>query len=170
LVNETDKLSITISGTFVASVILERANALNSAWDRIDEVTPGTTSYAVGPGTYRLRCSRFKSGTVTYSGASEDRPKPGLRPVQRVVPLTTDTVTATTGIDGLVLLLVPAATIAALTVVFPTNPVDGQQFTLRSTQIVTVLTVTGTVSGSLTALTAAYYRLFLWDATGATWV
>jgi hypothetical protein len=170
LVCEVDKLSITISGTFVASVILERAVGLNASWERIDEVTAGTTSYAVGPGTYRLRCDRFKSGTVTYSGASEDRPKATIRPVQRVTPLTAATVTATTGVDALVLLIAPAGTIAALTVVFPTNPVDGQNFVIRCSQIVTTLTVTGTVVGSPTALTVGYYRIFMWDATGATWL
>ncbi len=78
------------------------------------------------------------------------------------------TVTATAGIAGLTLLLTAAAT--ALTVVFPTSPVDGQSFRLRSINVVTTLTVTGTVAGSPAALTAGYDRTFVYDSTAATWI
>ncbi len=90
--------------------------------------------------------------------------------VQRVVPAAGDTVTATVGVEGLTLLLVPAGTLATLTVVFPTSMVSGQTFRLRSTQVVTTLTVTGTVAGSPAALTAGYDRTFIYDGTAATWV
>lgn len=90
--------------------------------------------------------------------------------VQRVVPTTGSTVTATVGVDKLTLLLVPAATLATLTVVFPTSMLDGQTFRLKSAQIVSTLTVTGTVAGSPSALTAGYDRTFIYDSTAATWL
>lgn len=89
---------------------------------------------------------------------------------QRVVATAASTVTATVGIDDLTLDLVPAGTLATLTVVFPTSAVDGQRFTLRSSQIVTTLTVTGTVAGSPVALTAGYSRTFIYDGTATTWM
>lgn len=90
--------------------------------------------------------------------------------IQRVVATAGGTVTATTGIDNLTLELVPAGTLATLTVVWPTSPVDGQIFRLRSSQAVTALTVTGTVAGAPTALTAGYYREFIYDSTAGTWL
>lgn len=77
------------------------------------------------------------------------------------------TVTANVGINGLTLLLTAAAT--TLTVVFPTSPIDGQVFRLRSEAAVTTLTVTGTVAGSPVTLAAGYDRTFIYDNTATTW-
>ena len=91
---------------------------------------------------------------------------------QRATPVTGNTVTATPGINGLTLEIVPAGTLATLTVVFPTSPVDGQSFTLKISQIITTLTVTGTVAGSPGggATVAGYSRTFVYDALAASWV
>jgi hypothetical protein len=50
----------------------------------------------------------------------------------------------------------PAGTLAALTVQFPLNPIEGQRLAIVSTQIVTALTLTAgtgdTINGAATAL------------------
>jgi hypothetical protein len=90
--------------------------------------------------------------------------------VQLVVPTSGNTVVATGGIDGLVLQLAPAGTLATLAVAWPTSAVDGQSFTLKSSQAVTALTVIGSVAGAPSALTAGYSRTFLWNNTASAWL
>lgn len=83
---------------------------------------------------------------------------------QRVVPVTGFAQTISDNVSALV--LKPAGTLATGTVVMPANPVDGQEVTLMSNQIITALTVnanTGqTISGTFTAATFAANAFAKW--------
>jgi hypothetical protein len=73
------------------------------------------------------------------------------------------------------LALNPAAGLTALTVGMPKFPVDGQTFSLNSTQAVTTLTLqvqTGsgqTLLGAATAVTAGLHKEWVYVAPLATW-
>lgn len=89
--------------------------------------------------------------------------------VQRAVVATTD---STTILDATqVLLLAPAATIAAGTVVFPTAT-DKRVFTLCATHTITALTLTSakTVIGGITTLVAGSFASFLFSTADDSWV
>lgn len=97
---------------------------------------------------------------------------------QKVIPVTSDTVTvgdggtgcspvsATAGSCVSILQLTPAGTLAALTIKTPLFPVDGQRMEIFSTQILTSVTMTAsqsqTLNGALTTIASAN--------TGAAWV
>ena len=72
---------------------------------------------------------------VTISGAI-------VTPMQYVAPAEGETVTATGNSVGII--LNPAGPLAALTLDFPTGAVNGQRFSVHTTQDITALTVTGT--------------------------
>lgn len=57
-------LLLTISGTFVAVMELQRRISAN-AWETVCPITV-TKSLVLPPGTYRLACTGFTSGTATY--------------------------------------------------------------------------------------------------------
>ena len=90
-------------------------------------------------------------------------------------PATTDTVTAGTGRVNETLYIAPAGTLAALTVVFPTNENSevGQKLVVFSTHIVTALTVSAaglTIIGTaLTALQANTAYVFQ-KVAASTWI
>lgn len=65
-------------------------------------------------------------------------------------------------------LLTPAGTLAAGTVVLPTSPVHGQEVLVASTQTITSLTVT-TASGSPTTMGASTPWKVRYDAVLGTW-
>lgn len=89
-----------------------------------------------------------------------------LRSIQYAAPTTGQTVTA----DGSnVLLLNPAGTLVALTVTLPANPSDGQDFVVATSQIITTLTITGTIIGTLTTLALGGFARFVYSATAAKW-
>lgn len=88
--------------------------------------------------------------------------------LSRQVPLTGASIQVAAGVYTLV--LNPAGTLAALTVVFPQAPVDNQNFLLTSSQIVTALTLTpgagSTINAAATSLAANVaieYRFVLAD-------
>ena len=72
----------------------------------------------------------------------------------------------------------PAGTIAALTVVTPGFPEDGQEIVMASTQIVTTLTITATATpagtptiyGGLAAFTAGGYFKLKYSVAGNLWI
>lgn len=89
-------------------------------------------------------------------------------------PLTGTSITVAAGTSKL--MLNPAGTIAALTVVLPpaTSLVDGQSFNIYSTQTVTALTVTAgtgtTIVPTITTVTAAAPIRLVYSAAGAKWL
>lgn len=86
---------------------------------------------------------------------------------QYATPVSTDSITIASGVN--VLLINPAGTIAALTVVLPASPINGQVCTITSSQIVTALTVTGTIVGTLTTLALGGFASFCYSSTAAKW-
>ena len=96
-----------------------------------------------------------------------------LAPTQRVIPLTGNTVVVTQTRAPLALILVPAGTLAALTITLPTGAYDGQVCTLMTTQILTALTVnsaSGSIVGDpLTTLVANAGARYLWNVAATTW-
>ena len=106
-----------------------------------NETVPADTNISGGstPQTVKVHIGSLGAGLFTLS-----------------VPLSGDSITVTSVTRQLV--VNPAGTIGALTVVFPavTNLVHGQRFGLCTTQIVTALTLTAgsgtTISGGVTAL------------------
>lgn len=87
--------------------------------------------------------------------------------MQYAAPTTGQTVTAAAGVDRL--LIDPAGTLVALTVVLPASPVDGQLFIIATSQIITSLTITGTIIGSLSTLVLGGSARFIYSATAAKW-
>lgn len=89
---------------------------------------------------------------------------------QVIVPLTGETHTMDD--DAEVLHIMPAGTIAALTVNLPVNPYDGQKITLCASQTVTALTLAAagkTLNGTITTIGAALFGSWKYRATGTTW-
>lgn len=86
--------------------------------------------------------------------------------VQYATPTTGATVT---GDGSRVIIINPAGTLANLTVVLPAAPVDGQVCILATSQILTALTITGTIVGTLTTLALGGFATFVYSATAAKW-
>lgn len=101
-------------------------------------------------------------GPVSLSGAL-------VTPYQYAVPLTGATVTASATAQGLI--INPAADLAALTVVLPTSPRDGQVFAICTSRAVATLTVTGTLAtgNALAALVAGTPVNFIYSSTASAW-
>lgn len=87
---------------------------------------------------------------------------------QYAAPTTGQTVTAGAGVDRL--LIDPAGTLLALTVVLPASPSDGQSFTIATSQAITTLTITGSIVGTLATLALGGYARFIYSATAAKWL
>lgn len=67
--------------------------------------------------------------------------------------------------------IVPAGTIAALTIALPAAPADGTEIQFASTQIVTALTISGgTTQGAPTTLAANGFFTLRWNAPALAWV
>jgi hypothetical protein len=71
------------------------------------------------------------------------------------------------------LILNPAGTLAAGTIVFPATPIDGQMLNLSSSQIITALTMSApagqTVLGALTTIAANGHAAWQYVASAAEW-
>ena len=69
--------------------------------------------------------------------------------------------------------MTPAGTLATLTVVMPTNPVDGQEVFITSTQIVTALThnpgAGQTLNGALVTIAANGNAAWVYKLSNTTW-
>lgn len=93
---------------------------------------------------------------------------PGGAPctVQYATPTTGQTVT---GDGSRIIIINPAGTLATLTVILPSSPVDGQECILAASQILTALTITGTIVGTLTTLALGGFARFVYSATAAKW-
>jgi hypothetical protein len=92
---------------------------------------------------------------------------------QYTTPLTGTSIqigSSANGAPAQALVLNPAGTIAALSVVFPAGVVDGFKLTISSSQIITALTLSGaTISNPLTAMTAGQVASYVWVAQAASW-
>lgn len=90
--------------------------------------------------------------------------------MQRVVPTTGQTITPANAMGDIILVLEPAGTLATLTVNTPSTPVDGQRFSVMSTQIITALTLAvGTVIGGLASFAANGFMTLVYNASQTKW-
>lgn len=94
-------------------------------------------------------------------------PSPSIA-TQYVTPTTGSSISATGGRIAR-LLINPAGTLLALTVVLPSSPTDGDEQSIASSQILTGLTITGTITGTLTTLAAGAFATFKWNAASSKW-
>lgn len=69
-----------------------------------------------------------------------------------------------------VLMLNPAGPLASVTVVLPSPPVDGQDVVICTSQVVTSLTMNGTIVGTLTSLALGGFSRFVYSTSGAKWM
>lgn len=93
-----------------------------------------------------------------------------VTPPQYATPTTGTTVTSNGNSQ---LVVNPAGTLLALTIAFPSSPIDGQQFNIASTQILTGLTLTSgaTILGTLTTLAAANgFAGWVYSSTASSWI
>lgn len=86
---------------------------------------------------------------------------------QYEAPAAGATVNANAGTE--VLFLNPAGTLATLTVALPPSPVEGQDFTLATSQVITTLTLTGSIVGTLTTLALGGFARFVYSSAAAKW-
>lgn len=90
--------------------------------------------------------------------------------VQTAAPLTAGTVTVNSG-RCVILVINPAGTIATLTIALAGTPLDGDQVTVTSTQIVGTLTLNGgTILGPLTALVVGGFASFMYHSAIGKWL
>lgn len=112
--------------------------------------------------TYIDSKSTFSTATVTgvlNAGSI-------LTQSESFAPLTTNSITLTASYS----FIVPAGTIAALTIVLPASPVNNQTCRFCSSQIVSALTVTGTVVGTApTSLAVGVSYGYRYNSTTSSW-
>ena len=97
------------------------------------------------------------------------RSSPETTNIQYYVPTTGVSIQITRAKEAIVLLN-PAGTLATLTLVLPTSGVENGDTVLISTsQILTALTITGTIVGTLTALALGGFAKFQYSASGLKW-
>jgi hypothetical protein len=94
---------------------------------------------------------------------------PSSTPVttQYAAPTAGATVTINAGVRKV--FIDPAGTLATLTVVLPASPVDGQECGISTSQILTALTITGTIVGTLTTLALGAFAEFTFSGTASKW-
>lgn len=86
--------------------------------------------------------------------------------IQYAQPTTGQSVTIADTTDTL--MLDPAGTLATLTVVLPTGA-QGKRVTISSSQILTALTITGTIVGTLTTLALGGFAQFTYSSSASKW-
>lgn len=98
---------------------------------------------------------------------------PNLRSFEEYIPVTTDVISLTDNAEDVS--IIPAGTIAALTINMPAAPADKQRVTLIFDQVVTALTQQissgsgHTLKGALTAATAKGFGTWMYRKTGKIW-
>lgn len=88
--------------------------------------------------------------------------------IQYVTPSTGDTVTIT-GSGRTILLINPSITLTTLTLILPSSPSDADIVEIGTSQIITTMTVTGTIVGTLSTMALAGFASFCYNATASKW-
>jgi hypothetical protein len=92
---------------------------------------------------------------------------------QKAVPLTGATLTiGSSTVNQSVLAVNPAGGLAALTIILPAAPVDGQRALIFTSQAITALTMQApgtTLNNPVTSLTANQSVEWLWSLSNNTW-
>lgn len=188
---DTQTATYATSGTFVASLVLERTRNGGQTWDTIATyTTTGQSGTIRDPGTYRWRCDAFTSGTAVATITAQAYP---LRlPIVNQSGQTMFGVTDQ-GITGRILPRVVALTDAAtitpnadttdvgelltvsqgITFANPTGTPSNKQIlqidvTAAGVQTIAYGTQYQATANALPAVTAAVTASFLWQWTAAT--
>ena len=165
---------VTASGT-AASPLL----AINRAYGLYSQITSGTNR-TIGT-AYNLYLTSTETGTITTKwGIYQNNDWPHYLqgnvnfvgainlPPTVSVPTTGSTITLTT--STAVLCLNHTATIATLTINFPSSPQDGQCISICSRAAVTTLTLgNGTFRGAITTIGAGGFVEYIYSTTGTAW-
>lgn len=61
-----DSLQVVITGDFIGTMVMQQSQGGGAAWSDAGTYGVGTDALS-GPGIFRLRCSRYISGTATYT-------------------------------------------------------------------------------------------------------
>lgn len=89
---------------------------------------------------------------------------------QRFVPTTGGTVTVANMDQQIIPVIIdPAGTLATLTVALPANPYDGQIVIVCSSQIITALTMTGTIIGAITSMAVGSFAHYVYNSNQTKW-
>lgn len=136
-------------------------------------VVPAFKASVYHPGFITDTNVAAKLATRELTGVNVDddaKPQFANLKVYKYTPLTGTTQAIPS--DAEIVYVVPAGTIAALTLTMPANPYDGQELLIATTQTVTALTMTvpaGTLRGALTAGTANGFAKWKYNAADTTW-
>lgn len=91
--------------------------------------------------------------------------------VQDVVPNTGDTITVAPNKGNHSVLIKPTGSLLALTITFPSNPLDGDCFTISSTQAVTTLTLNGgTIIAALSSFVIGSFATYTYSGAASKWL
>lgn len=93
--------------------------------------------------------------------------------IQYYTPTTGSTISANNSLTNLnQLIAAPSGSLLALTINFPTNPSNGQQFCISITQIITTLTLSGgsnTIDGTITTSAVNSFGTWIYRTATTTW-
>lgn len=153
------------NGDFQGQVILEYPHTAGGGHDTITISVNGIKADSAG----NVHIGAGDVGAATLSQADSIATANNKAVYQYSTPTTGQTVNSN-GAEYLV--INPAGALLALTVGFPSSPVDGQLFNLSSTQAVTTITLTssGTIDGTLTGIAANGTAGWIYIASITTWV
>lgn len=96
----------------------------------------------------------------------------GFKTIVRVIPVNAGTVTVDPFMGDIVQILEPAGTLLTLTVNLPVASFDGQNVTIKTTKLLTALTMnagSGSIFDVLTTLLLNGFATYTWSASAATW-
>lgn len=95
-----------------------------------------------------------------------------FRPKKQIeTPTTGATVAIQNANSDIRLLLNPASTISALTVIMPSQPFDGQIINICSSQLITVLTInsSATILGTISSIGVNAFAGWVYNITNNNW-
>lgn len=158
----------------MAKILIEKAKGGQTVF--LLPVHDKTATAKVNGVTATVASQNEQSVTLSVAAAQDDSVEITFNPVdqygkgrtERFVPTTGQTI-APTSACGLAV-VEPAGTLAALTVTFPANPAEGQQFRVFTSQALTAITWTGgTVVGAPSTLAANGAASFEYSAVTGKW-
>jgi hypothetical protein len=135
----------------------------------------GTVSYFVG--NYFPDHSAISGVTAKRCYQSDDANAP-MQVKSAIISQALYSVVPTTGQNITIpdnyteYLILPAGTLATLTVTFPANPIDGQEISFKTTQTITALTMAGngkSIIDPITTLAALGYCTYRYLAASTSW-
>lgn len=117
-------------------------------------------------------------GITTKRCYQSDDPNAPMQVKSTIISQSLFAVTPTTGQNLTVpdnygnYLMLPAGTLATLTVTFPANPIDGQELSIKTTQTITALTMNGngkSITDPMTTIAALGYCTYRYLGSSTLW-